>query len=248
MNKFPLTHIFVAVITVFSVFASDLSADAKVVIARDTLTIRKVFTNLPLDVLEIIPRSTRLDMLDYLEHGEMKPVRNSMNGMSTIVAPVSDSLLNVDVTSSSRLTIRLLPVKKGDLAACISTLGSDTQARDSEIRFFNEDMQMQKSSRYFPDLRLEDFLDFTDVASSDRKELLSLVPFPTVELKFDSESTSITARLSVGTFMGEEDFARLKPHIRDRKLIWTGSRYQLLPAMLPATYFPPTPVLPPISN
>ncbi len=233
--------IFLSLFSSLSPWRESEAAAAKV--AADTLTIREAFANLPLDVVEIIPRRIRLDMLDYLEHGEMKPVRNSMNGMSSIVAPVSDSLLNVEVTASSHLTIRLLPAKKGSLAMCIYTLGSDRQARDSEVRFFNGAMQMLKTSKYFPTLKLDDFLDLSRLSDKEKKTVKAMVPFPTVEYNLEPGSTSIRVRLSVGTFMGEEDFDRLKPYMRDRRLVWNGSKYILSPSYLPATLFPePAPI------
>ena len=203
---------------------------ARTRVAEDTLTIREAFINLPLDVVEILSRSSRLDMLDYLRNGEMRPVRNSMNGTSVVVAPATDSLLNVEVTGSSRISLRLLRKGKRTIAACISTLGDSQQACDSEISFYGEGMKPLKSKSLFPDLKIEDFLDFgplTSLSPSERKGLLALIPFPTFELAFDGDSSLITARLTVGTFMGQEDYDRLKPYIRDRRLYWTGSRYRL---------------------
>ncbi len=72
---------------------------------------------------------------------------------------------------------------------------------------------------------MEDFL-VPGMTGKEREELLSLVPFPTVEYRFSPEGTDLRARLTVDRFMSREDYARLKPHlVAERVFRWNGKKY-----------------------
>lgn len=192
----------------------------------DTVTASDAFVAMPAQTLDLLTRSMRLDMLEYWKIDSIADIANTMEGFSHLCRPVTDDWLKVQVTPVTTLTIRMLPTRKGRIAATVYTIGDSLQAADSEIRFYDAEMNELKRDRFIKTPSSEDFFDFKEVDHKLRKELLSLVPFPTVEYTLSTDGTDLKARLTVGKYMGREDLEKITPYLRrDRVYHWTGSRY-----------------------
>lgn len=192
----------------------------------DTVTASDAFVAMPAQTLDLLTRSMRLDMLEYWKIDSIADIANTMEGFSHLCRPVTDDWLKVQVTPVTTLTIRMLPTRKGRIAATVYTIGDSLQAADSEIRFYDAEMNELKRDRFIRTPSSEDFFDFKGVDHKLRKELLSLVPFPTVEYTLSPDGTDLKARLTVGKYMGREDLEKITPYLRrDRVYHWTGSKY-----------------------
>lgn len=192
----------------------------------DTVTASDAFVAMPAQTLDLLTRSMRLDMLEYWKIDSIAEIANTMEGFSHLCRPVTDDWLKVQVTPVTTLTIRMLPTRKGRIAATVYTIGDSLQAADSEIRFYDAEMNELKRDRFIKTPSSEDFFDFKGVDHKLRKELLSLVPFPTVEYTLSPDGTDLKARLTVGKYMGREDLEKITPYLRrDRVYHWTGSKY-----------------------
>ena len=192
----------------------------------DTVTASDAFVAMPAQTLDLLTRSMRLDMLEYWKIDSIADIANTMEGFSHLCRPVTDDCLKVQVTPVTTLTIRMLPTRKGRIAATVYTIGDSLQAADSEIRFYDAEMNELKRDRFIKTPSSEDFFDFKGVDHKLRKELLSLVPFPTVEYTLSPDGTDLKARLTVGKYMGREDLEKITPYLRrDRVYHWTGSKY-----------------------
>lgn len=196
----------------------------------DSLTASEAFVVLPAKALDILSTSNRLDMLDYYKVDSICDIANSMEGFSHLNPPLNQDYLQVQVTPVSKLSVRILPFKKERIVATIYTVGDSLQAADSELRFYDERMNELKRSKFIKIPDTSDFMDFKGVDGKLKHELLELVPFPTVELTMDSESTDLKAILTVGEFMSKEDYATILPYLRrERVYRWDGSKYKLVP-------------------
>lgn len=192
----------------------------------DTVTASDAFVAMPAQTLDLLTRSMRLDMLEYWKIDSIAEIANTMEGFSHLCRPVTDDWLKVQVTPVTTLTIRMLPTRKGRIAATVYTIGDSLQAADSEIRFYDAEMNELKRDRFIKTPSSEDFFDFKRVDHKLRKKLLSLVPFPTVEYTLSPDGTDLKARLTVGKYMGREDLEKITPYLRrDRVYHWTGSKY-----------------------
>lgn len=195
----------------------------------DTVTVRDVFVAMPAQTLDLLTRSMRLDMLDYLKIDSIADIANTMEGFSHLTRPATDEYLKVQVTPVSTLEFRMLPCRKGRIVATVYTVGDSLQAADSEIRFYDLSMRELDRGRYIRPADTDDFFDFRGADRGLRRELLGLVPFPTVEYRLSPDGTSLRARLTAAEYMGREDLAKIEPYLRrDREYRWTGSRYELI--------------------
>lgn len=196
--------------------------------ADSTVTASSEFLKLPIDVLDILPESTRFDMLVYFENDSVYHAPNALEGTSYLKT-VTPDFLEVQITDVSSLQLKLLPTKKGDpIVMTLYTVGGGGQAPDTDIRFFTADLRELSRDRFFPAPRLREFFSIPKGSITTMKEIEQTVPFPTVEYSASASSTDVKAKLTVGAYMNQDDYnvIRLfeKPGI---SFVWNGSKYRL---------------------
>lgn len=223
------SEIYAFLLTALAMIAVVPSLSARHTVEVDTLTMRRAITDLPVSVMEILPREARMQMANYYwKNDSIYRVRNSMEGFSYLLPPVTQNYAGIRLTPVSNLYLRRLPLGHGNMLVTAYTIGSSRQAPDSELRFYDSDLHELKRSKYIRLARAEDFLMRDSLSGKEYKELLGLIPFPTVEYILSPESNDLKARLTVGEYLGEEDYARIKPHLRtELTYLWTGRRYEL---------------------
>lgn len=184
--------------------ASALAAPA------DTITVRRAFVDLPVNVLDILKRSTRLDMLDYYDVDSIYSAPNSMEGYSKLIK-VTDSYLSLEITPVSTLQIKILKGKKGnDYVMTVYTVGDDGQAPDSDVRFFDSSLNELPRDKFFKLPDLKEFFDIPKGSLTTMKEIEQMVPFPTVEYTVSPDSETMTGKLTVGAYMNVDDYNIVK--------------------------------------
>ncbi len=222
---------FMAVMAFAALASQDGMAEKAVDISSlpDSITSRRAFLELPVQNLDIIPRSARLDMLEYLDADSVYQARNSMEGLSELVPPVTKDYLMVRITPVSTISFKVLPLKKGGQIVVTSyTVGSDLRSADSEVCFFDAAMQPLKRQKFLKPAEVKDFLRLENVDKATSRRLLELIPFPTVEYTLSPDSTSIEATLTVRKAMGKEDYAEVEPYLRPHRVfIWNGTEFRL---------------------
>lgn len=191
------------------------------------LTARYVFENLHNSALEILPVTTRLDMLDYWDVDSVYNALNAMEGLSRLEEVKSD-YLKVSVTPVSNLEIKILPDKKSKIVMTVYTVGDDVQAQDSQIKFYDESLQEIPSEKYFEMPRVRDFFDIPKGSATKMKEIEDMIPFPTIAFSAFPGSNNLQARLTVEKYINEDDWniAKLfvKPYIT---YIWEKGKLKI---------------------
>ena len=191
------------------------------------LTASSSFLRLPVDVLDILPESTRFDMLVYFENDSIYRAPNALEGTSYLKT-VTPDFLEVQITEVSSLQLKLLPYKKGEtLIMTLYTVGGEGQADDTDIRFFTSDMRELPRERLFPQPELKVFFSIPKGSLTSMKEIEQTIPFPTVRYSASSDGNDITGKLTVESYMNQDDYnvIRLfeKPSVC---FIWNGNRYR----------------------
>lgn len=186
--------------------------------------------------LELLRKSTRLDMADYLKEDSIYHAQNALEGESFFLEPVTKDFLRVRVTASSTYAIRLLPAKKGEVVVGVYTIGdidrkpNDSivpRAGDSQLDFFDSEMRRIETKKMIKVPRVEEFLEEKCKDKNLMRELMELIPFPTVVYSLNADNTDLTATLTIDHYMGREDFERIRPYLTDRITYhWTGKRYE----------------------
>lgn len=216
-------------LTAAAVAATGVAAEPA---APDTITASEALVLMPAQTLDILTTSMRKDLLDYYRVDSIYSVPNAMEGFSHLNRPLTRDYAQVQVTPVTRFTIRVLPYRKEQIVMTIYTIGDSLQAADSEVRFYDTSMQELKRDKFIKLASTEEFFDFTGhdkLGKKERKELMRMVPFPTVEYTVSPDGVELQAHLTVGEFLGKEVMDKITPYLRrDRVYRWSGTRFDLV--------------------
>lgn len=189
---------------------------------------RDVFESLNSAYLEALPVSTRLDMLDYWDTDSVYKAQNVLEGLSWI-EQLNDNYMKVRITPVSTLQIKLLPLKKGEIALTIYTVGDETQSEDSAVRFYDRDMKELPAEKYFKTPEIKNFFEIPKGSVTKMKEIEQMIPFPTIAYDASADNNELKARLTVEQYMNQDDWniAKLfaKPFI---VMEWKGDKFKVI--------------------
>lgn len=213
-------------------------ADTAIVIeASDTImtlpaTASGVFIHLPVNVLDILPRSSRLDMLAYYHSGNGGHVTNAMGGESWLLN-CTDDFLEVRLTSVSTFQIKLLPrAKKEPIVMTLYTIGGDgRQPADTDVRFFEVPLLTELDrSKIFKEPRLKDYFFIPKGSVTKMKEIEEMIPFPTYEFTAAPGADTLTGRLTIGDYLNQDDYNILRLFLLPAvDYSWNGRSFRLIP-------------------
>lgn len=176
-------------------------------------TIRELFADEPDDIFILLPKSTRLDMLDYFDVGKMVKVENSLSSGKKVsrLLKVTDSSIDVAVTQSSQVSMTLLTSAKADsVIAVVQTY--QVPYFDSQISFYDVDWNKLNTSKYFDAPTVKSFI----LPGTDKKivnDILQSVKFSLISYSIeqaDNGDVTLTASLNLEGVMVKEDYDRIK--------------------------------------
>lgn len=170
-------------------------------------------------VFSTIDKSSRMDMVDYYNSGMKIEIDNSLGGKSKI-EEMTPTYMKVKLSESATVEMQMEVAGKTDtLLFVIKTL--KTPALDSSIKVFD---------RYWNEVdcfkmpQVEDFI--VGASSKKKKELLSMVEFPLIYLKFNNGA--IEAIPSLKDYMIKENYELLKPFLKDKLVYeWDGKQFKM---------------------
>ena len=179
-------------------------------------TIRELFADEPDDIFILLPKSTRLDMLDYFDVGKMVKVENSLSSGKKVsrLLKVTDSSIDVAVTQSSQVSMTLLTSAKADsVIAVVQTY--QVPYFDSQISFYDVDWNKLNTSKYFDAPTVKSFI----LPGTDKKivnDILQSVKFSLISYcieQADNGDVTLTASLNLEGVMVKEDYDRIKDYL-----------------------------------
>lgn len=179
-------------------------------------TIRELFADEPDDIFILLPKSTRLDMLDYFDVGKMVKVENSLSSGKKVsrLLKVTDSSIDVAVTQSSQVSMTLLTSAKADsVIAVVQTY--QVPYFDSQISFYDVEWNKLNTSKYFDAPTVKSFI----LPGTDKKivnDILQSVKFALISYSIeqaDNGDVTLTASLNLEGVMVKEDYDRIKDYL-----------------------------------
>ncbi|MDE6561865.1 MAG: DUF3256 family protein, partial [Muribaculaceae bacterium] len=165
----------------------------------DTLTASKVFAEIPLEVLDMLRPSTRLDMLDYYNQADsLLTVQNALGGESRL-EQVAPDYIKVSVTPVSTLEIKLLPYKKGQLVMTLYTV-SNMESRpsglrpvsDTEVKFFDSNLNPLDPAKFLTPPTINTLFNLKN-SNLTEQDLLEKIPFPAIAYSTGPGAAPLTA-------------------------------------------------------
>lgn len=177
-------------------------------------TIRELFADEPDDIFMILPKSTRLDMLDYYDVGRMVTMESNMasNKKESRLLKVSDSQIDVALTGASQVSMTLLTENSDSIIAVVQTY--QLPYFDSQISFFDTNWNRLSTKKYFVEPTVKSFI----IKGADKakvNEILSLVKFALISYQIEQTDgvTTLTASLNLEGVMVKEDYDQIKDYL-----------------------------------
>lgn len=194
------------------------------------LTAREAFVRIETPSLNLLTTQMRQDLLSYYDADTLRQVPNALGGLSQLTRPLTDSYLKVRITPVSTLAVKVIPTRKDTIVATIYTIAAPGQAADSQVTFYDSDLHWLPTHRFLKLAQIDEFIEtgHDREGREQKKRLLSLIPYPTVEYTFAPDGDAITAHLTVADYLGAETMQQLERHIRPSlTYVWNGHKYEL---------------------
>lgn len=183
-------------------------------------SVDSVFAQMPLEVLPLLERNSRLDMLDLYNYKIQAKAENVFGGSSVLLAKTED-YLRLRLTEVSHWELKCLPLGEDRIYVCVHSLRSG--ATDSRITLYTSDWKTMEPVTGFDCPPLQDFWQPADSISEERRaELLAKLQPVHVEACWSPDAPELNFSVSVSHLSSEdrEDASRcLKPVVRR----WNGS-------------------------
>lgn len=182
------------------------------------------FSRAPIEVASGLPEYSRLDMIDYFNHGSSVKTENRLGQKVSIRSISPEKLVYTDDDSIST-TIALLPFQKLDtIIMVIRTL--PMPAPDSKIYYFDKNWR-QIGGSVFPNQSIKDWLTTSD--RKVRSAVESELPFMISTADYDPETTTLTFTNTTDGYFADgqkpEVLNNLKPEIKYK---WDGRKFRLV--------------------
>lgn len=202
----------------------------KPVEAVDTITAAEAFLNMPQQDLDLLTKSMRQDMLDYMvERDSIYKKTNIYMGQSWIETMKPDYLL-IRLSEVSSLQIKLLkqPGNKLPIVMTVYTIDDGNGTADSTLKFFNNSMQELPTSKFITLPQPKDFYNLHKDSPVSARELEEEMPFNTIQLTINPVSGDLTGELTSANGLTREQADRLNPYLRrELNWVWNGKKMLL---------------------
>lgn len=207
--------------------ALSLLVSEKVYAQQPAITADSAFIEMPASVLELLNKSTRMDMLDYYRADSIYHAKNLFDGESYLEL-VTPTYLKVNISSVSRMEIKILSGTKGKNVVAVSyTVDANGNQPDSKLFFFDSQMSPLEQSKILKTPELKHFFKLDKGSLTSMKELESMVPFQTVEYTFSPNDDMLHGRLTVEESVDVDDYNIMKlfllPELTWR---WDGKKFK----------------------
>lgn len=177
-------------------------------------TIRDFFVSEPGVVFNILPQSTRMDMLDYYDAGQNISVKNSLDGNNTHFISVGDNHISVEISDCNTKELLLVPISKNDsIIVAINTV--TLPAKDSQIAIYDTNWDKLEAEKYFKHTTIADFVSIPKGDKTKKQTIADSIEITLINYSIDAETGNIVARHGYAEFMSKEDYQKIAPYLRD---------------------------------
>lgn len=167
-------------------------------------TIRDFFVSEPGKLLMLLPKTNRLDMLDYYDNGQKVLCSNNL-GYGTQFITVEENFLHVRMSESKTMQMLLTVNKKDTVIAVIESY--KTPLMDSRISFYDTRWIPLNTNKYLQVPEISNFF-LKSVSKDERAALLQDLKFPIIEYTFEGEGhKTLVVKHHLKEFLGAKEYA-----------------------------------------
>ena len=177
-------------------------------------TIKDIFLSEPGYLMPLLPKSAKMDMIDYLSVGQMADVNNAL-GKGTHFNKVTDNYMSVHISNGSTVELLLMPVSKRDTIVVAVTTFS-LPAKDSRIEFFSTDWKRYvRTKSFMKEPTMKDFISIPKGDKTKKETVLAAIDFPVIQYRINPDNNTIIATHSLKEYMSKDDYEKIAPYLRE---------------------------------
>lgn len=181
-----------------------------------------VFVGAPREIMPLLDKNSRLDMVDYFNSGLTTPSKNLFDGKARVTA-LQPETISLQTSGAESYTIAVLPVGKSFVIAVIQTLAMPEP--DSNIKFYDAKWRQLDGSRYMKAPVMADWL--TGAGRKNRKAVDDTVPFVTAEYVYDAATGQLTVTQQLERTLGKDAYAGIKEYVKPQLTYsWKGGKFK----------------------
>lgn len=168
-------------------------------------TVRDFFVDEPGQLLMVLPKTTRLDLLDYYDADQKVFAKNNL-GEGTQLLNVTDNFLHIQMSKTKDVQMLLTVNNKDTVIAVIETFA--LPVKDSHISFYDNKWNRLDEGKYFKMPGMESFMR-KEVGKAERAELLQDIAFQLIEMTFEGDNhTTLVARHRLKEFLVAQEYKK----------------------------------------
>lgn len=184
--------------------------------------IDSMFAAVPQQVLPLLDKVGRLDMIDLYNSGLEAKVENVYGGQSTLTK-LTDNYLSLQLTEVSTWQMMLLPAGHDTVAVCIHTVRAG--GAQSRVLVYHKDWSPTKRVEIpVPSFRML-YRDDDALSLQQRKHLQTILRQVPVEAYWQEDEPVLTYRLSVEGLSREQAEAA-RQSCREVSYRWASGKFQ----------------------
>lgn len=184
-------------------------------------TVAQSFALAGYDIIPLLEKTDRLDMIDYYNSGMEVPTDNLLAGKSRITG-MDDMSMRIAMTPASDYQLALLPCGADTLVAVINTVR--TPGADSRMKVYSRELDKELTQSTFAEPQIKDWL--TAQGRKNAADFEQLVPFILVSYDYDPATLTLTLTNNSGTYLPKETLEKARPYMLDTlKYRWNGKKF-----------------------
>lgn len=185
-------------------------------------SVKDFFVSAPRQVIPLLDKNSRLDMIDYFNSGLGTSTPNNLGGGSALTS-LGDNRMDIKLTEGSNMELALVSAGTDTLLVVINTVL--TPVADSKLAMYSPDWSANVTSRTFATPSLSDWL--TQAGSKRSGDVAQVLPFMLVQYDFAPETGILTLTNNTRKFVGEEIYQIVEGLIYPQLIYkWNGKKFE----------------------
>ena len=174
-------------------------------------SIKEIFVNAPFDVIPTIASSTRMDMIDYFEHGMNRPSKTYF-GDDVVLTELAENSITAQTSTNFSTRIVMLPTKGGTLLMAIDTF--KVPEADSRVRVFDGEWKL---IALLTPGTISQWLTPLGLQKDNIREVENKLEFITAAADYDNATGMITFSNTSEHRLMPEEYNSIRPFVKDER-------------------------------
>lgn len=185
--------------------------------------IAPLFADMPDEQSLHLETAWRKDLIDLYNSGKPATLKNTMNGMSSLLKLTDDYLL-LQSTERSTVEMKLLPLINNTHIICVVTTVYGPIA-DSRVAFYTTEWKPLDAQALFTPVTADWFIrEDVDKTTDAYKDAISRLDMELIQYSLNEKELTLTATYTTPQYLSREDREKTAPFLKETPKVLTWDR------------------------